>query len=140
MEEIWKEIEGYEGLYQVSNLGRVKRDDYIKPLLDGSGKYYQVSLWKNGKEKKALIHRLVAKAFLPNPENKPCVDHIDTITTNNNVSNLRWCTHKENMNNPLTRLHNSKVNVGRRPSEETRRKMSEAQKRRWNKTPLWTRT
>ena len=115
MEEIWKDIEGYEGLYQVSNMGIVRslphfrkngRNGYlqigkiIKPMCVRG--YQTVSLSKNGKQKIFKIHRLVAEAFIPNPENKPCIDHINTDKTNNRVENLRWVTHKENSNNPLT--------------------------------------
>lgn len=117
MEEVWRDIKGYEGLYQVSNLGRVRsldrtiiRSNGIKNhrkqvILKPKDKnhYYFVNLMNAGKGKTCLIHRLVAEAFIPNPENKPEVDHIDTDKTNNKVNNLRWVTKKENMNNPLTK-------------------------------------
>lgn len=97
MQEIWKDIVGYEGLYQVSNMGRVrslKRNIILKPTSDMNGKgYYFVNL-KRGNPKK--IHRLVAKAFIPNPDNKPEVNHIDGNTKNNKIDNLEWCTHQEN--------------------------------------------
>lgn len=100
MEEIWKDIEGFEGLYQVSNLGRVKRFATGKVLKSGKdgGGYLQVDLCKNGKRKTHRIHRLVAQAFIPNPEHKPEVNHIDEIKTRNMVSNLEWMTAKENSN------------------------------------------
>ena len=116
--EIWKDIKGYEGLYQVSNLGRVKSfDRWVKGSYNGlqfkKGKilkpsighfYFQVSLVNiNGEKNSYTIHRLVAESFLPNPENKTEIDHIDTNPLNNNVENLKWCTHKENMNNPITK-------------------------------------
>lgn len=108
--EIWKDIKGYEGLYQISNLGRVKsfktkKNKYMTPKDDSRG-YLQIQLVnKEGIRKTIKIHRIVAETFIPNPENKPCVDHINTIKKDNRVDNLRWCTKKENSNNPLTIQH-----------------------------------
>lgn len=110
-----KWIEGYEGLYQITSYGRVISVDrydrfnrhiggVLKPQKTGSGRdYLFVPLNKDGKVRQFYIHRLVAKAFIPNPENKPCVDHIDNDKNNNHVENLRWVTHLENMNNTITR-------------------------------------
>ena len=100
MKEIWKDVEGYEGLYQVSNLGRVKRittGRVLKPLKHSNG-YLMVKLSKNSIVYTKTIHSLVAQAFIPNPENKPEINHIDENKTNNNVSNLEWMTRKENIN------------------------------------------
>ena len=105
MNEIWKDIDGYEGLYQVSNLGRVKSLNYLhtgkernlKPGTDGSG-YRFVGLYKNGKTRLFYIHRLVAKAFIPNPDGKLEVNHKDENKTNNCVDNLEWMTRQENNN------------------------------------------
>lgn len=97
MQEIWKDVPGYEGLYQVSNLGRVKRP--CKRLLKGSickNGYYRVTLWKNGKMSYKHIHRLVAMVFIPNPNNYPCINHKDEVRTNNNVDNLEWCSYSYN--------------------------------------------
>ena len=109
MEEIWKDIEEYEGLYQVSNYGNIKAFYYKgkrhQTLLRKSvGKlgYEMVGLNKNGVHKTFTVHRLVAQAFIPNPDNKPCIDHINTNKTDNRVNNLKWCTQKENINNPIT--------------------------------------
>ena len=109
-----KWIEGYEDFYIITNIGRVfsmtRRDklfreqggEEVKLHHAGSG-YLFVTLYKNGKREQFNIHRLVAKHFVPNPDNKPCVDHINGIKTDNRACNLRWCTHKENSNNPVTR-------------------------------------
>ena len=105
MNEIWKYIDGYEGLYKVSNLGRVKSLNYrrsgkermLKPGNTGDG-YLFVILYKNGKIKYFTIHRLVANAFLENPDHKSDVNHKDENKTNNRVDNLEWVTRKENIN------------------------------------------
>ena len=103
--EIWKDITGYEGLYQVSNLGNVKSLNYNKTgkekiLKGGKGKdgYLQVVLCKEDKRKTHTIHRLVATAFIDNPNNLPQVNHIDENNTNNCVDNLEWCNCKYNIN------------------------------------------
>ena len=100
MKEIWKDIKGYEGLYQVSNLGRVKRittGRVLKPLKHANG-YLMVKLSKNSIVYTKTVHRLVAEAFIPNPEHKSEINHIDENKTNNNVSNLEWMTRTENIN------------------------------------------
>ena len=103
MEEQWKDIQGYEGLYQVSNLGKVKSLNYLhtgKEQILKPGKnngYLAVVLCKNGKVKTFKIHRLVATTFISNPLNKPCVNHIDCNPQNNNVDNLEWVTQRENI-------------------------------------------
>jgi hypothetical protein len=98
MEEIWKDIKNYEGLYQVSNLGNIK-NILTKQILGKFGKrYYETYLYKNGKRKCFKIHRLVAQAFIPNLNNKSEVNHIDGNRYNNTVSNLEWVTRQENMN------------------------------------------
>jgi len=99
-EEIWKDIAGYEGLYQVSNLGRVmsfkKKSNSLLLSPSCSRGYLAVNLYINGNVKNPSIHRLVAIAFIPNPLNKPCVNHIDGNKLNNKLSNLEWCTYSEN--------------------------------------------
>ena len=101
MTEEWRDIAGYEGIYQVSNFGRVKRatatrrfnDEHILQAHDDHHGYDQVRLCKDGKQITAKVSRLVATAFLPNPDNLPEVNHKDEDKTNNCVTNLEWCTH-----------------------------------------------
>lgn len=98
--EIWKDIKGYEGLYQISNYGKVKsvRNNIIRKTTYGGKGYERINLVVNGKTKYYYIHRLVAEAFIPNNEKKQCVNHKDNNILNNNANNLEWCTHKENNN------------------------------------------
>lgn len=101
MKEIWKDCKGYEGLYQVSDQGRiwsVRSQNYLNPWKDGSG-YWTVQLFaKNGKRKTEKVHRLVAIAFIPNPDNLPQVNHKDENKGNPCVDNLEWCNAKYNAN------------------------------------------
>lgn len=106
MDEEWRDIKGWEGIYQVSSKGRVKSflRKTVKILVlhsDGHG-YPIVTLSYKGRKKKAKVHRLVAEAFIPNPEKKPQVDHINTNRWDSRVENLRWVTRKENEANPIT--------------------------------------
>ena len=107
--EVWRDIAGYNGRYQVSNKGNVysvERMDVmgreqggvtLKPRYDKDG-YLRVTLCKNGKLETKKIHRLVTETFIPNPNGFPEVNHIDEVKTNNNVENLEWCTSKYNSN------------------------------------------
>ena len=103
--EVWKDIEGYEGKYQVSDSGRVKSLNYrstgeemvLKQRKCKDG-YLQVRLCKEGKVKYYKVHRLVAQAFIPNPENFPVINHMDENPSNNCANNLEWCTQKYNCN------------------------------------------
>lgn len=119
MEEIWKDIEGYEGLYQISNLGRVRSLDRIVNLMNRNGEmikgirkgkilrgsiykgYKKVALSIDNKIKDHLIHRLVAVAFIPNPNNYTVVNHIDENPSNNIITNLEWCTTQHNIRHSL---------------------------------------
>lgn len=99
MEE-WKDIKGYEGLYQVSNIGRVRRVKSGRVLIGFrcGGGYLYVILYKNETRKNYSVHRLVAQAFIPNPNNLPQVNHKDEDKTNNRIENLEWCTNQYNCN------------------------------------------
>lgn len=124
--EIWLDIIGYENYYQVSSKGRVKRlagtyncneDRLLKPSIGTNG-YYYVILSKNCKCKPHTIHRLVAQAFIPNPDNLPCVNHKDENKLNNvvlppNECNLEWVTYKENTNWGTAKERSSKAQKGR---------------------------
>ena len=105
--EIWKDVIGYEGLYKISNFGKIKsigsygigkrkNDIMLNTSISKSHIYAKVLLSKNFKRKTLLVHRIVAQAFIKNPENLPCVDHISGDKTNNSCLNLRWCTHRQN--------------------------------------------
>lgn len=98
-EEVWKAVCGYEGIYEVSSFGRVKtcKTGMIRKQNAVKG-YYLVGLSKNGVKKRISVHRLVATAFIANPEGKREVNHLDEIKTNNHISNLSWATPKENSN------------------------------------------
>ena len=166
MTEQWLDVAGYEGFYQVSNLGRVKTvqryepkrkriiQEKIRTLVAVHG-YLNCELWKEGKHKRYAVHRLVATAFIPNPEGKPQVNHLDGDKSNNSVTNLEWCTASENEyhanetqlkraydrsgdKNPMYGKHHTEqakqlikaVHVGLKHTEETKTKMSKAHKGR----------
>ena len=100
MKEIWRNVVGYEGAYKISSCGNVRGFRYkgnFKPADNGFG-YLTVCLTKNGKRKTQYVHRLVAEAFIPNPDHLPQVNHIDENKQNNKIENLEWCTAKQNTN------------------------------------------
>lgn len=158
MIESWKDIKGYEGMYQVSNLGRVKscirvvnagancnHDKSTIPerilKVNHSGKYCQVILSKNGKVKAKTVHRLVAEAFIPNVNNFPCINHRDENKHNNRVDNLEWCTYKYNneYNHRVERCRDKISNTlkGRKSqyilTDMQRKHISDSAKRGWIK-------
>ena len=110
--EVWKDVPNYEGIYKASNFGRIKmvkrtltdslgkkinkKEHILKPRT--GNRYYMIALYKNGKREDLLLHRVIAQTFIPNPENKPFVNHKDENCFNNCSDNLMWCTQKENMN------------------------------------------
>lgn len=99
-DEVWKDIKGYEGKYKISNLGNVKsvkKQIILKPIIHKKG-YLRVALYKKNKSKRYLIHRLVAEAFIENPNNYMEINHKDENKQNNNVSNLEWCSRSYNVN------------------------------------------
>lgn len=131
--EIWRKIEGFES-YEVSNMGRVRSLDRVscsghkltgKVLIPTQNQYGYliVSLYKNGTRYIKRVHRLVSVAFIPNPEGKPQVNHIDGDKTNNRIENLEWCTNSENQ------IHAYKMGLNK-VTEEQRRKISQRQKGR----------
>lgn len=117
--EEWRDVVGYEGLYQVSNLGRVRslwtdirhKGKILTPRVDKKG-YYTVCLHKNKQMRNRFIHRLAAIAFIPNPNNYPEIDHIDGDKINNRLDNIRWCDRSMNLSNPVTRHRNSMSKMG----------------------------
>lgn len=144
IEEVWKDVVGFEDRYEVSNFGRVRSKDVTIYKIDGKvehrkGRYIKLTPNRYGYiahtfcsskriKKRMPVHRVVAMAFIDNPENKPHIDHINRIRSDNRVENLRWCTLKENMNNPLTREWLKICRPCFKHSEETKRKISEVQK------------
>lgn len=126
--EEWRDVVGYEGLYKVSSFGRVAsmcmrlrrgnngtffRGPKILSLIKMKNGYYVVTLVKDSKTTSMYVHRLVAMAFIPNSNNYPQVDHLDTNRTNNHASNLKWCSNSQNQLNPITRVNNSKSKKGK---------------------------
>ena len=123
MQEIWKDVKDYEGLYQVSNLGRVRslprkgtrtKGNYLLKARKNKKGYLNLKLSKNRKAKSYRIHRLVSQAFIPNPDNLPQVNHIDGNKLNNCVDNLEWCTNEYNMKESIRLgLRNNAYKLGR---------------------------
>ena len=134
--EIWKDIPGYEGHYQVSNEGRIrsiKNTPYIilKPDYQKNG-YVRVYFWFNNKKRTILVHRIVAKCFVDNPNGYNEINHIDENKANNNASNLEWCTHSYNMKYGHTFEKISKSKKGKKLSQDHIEKLRiDSANKRW---------
>jgi len=142
--EIWKDIKGYEGVYKCSNYGRIKRlkgwhnyERILKSVAGSENGYVIQPLSHNCKRKTHAVHRIIAIAFIPNPYNKRCINHKDGNKLNNYVTNLEWCTYKENMihsfkkgthdphrPNSYKRLNKFKVRVIKKSNDLTIRELS----------------
>lgn len=148
MQEIWKAIPNYEGLYEASNKGRIKSlkrmvySPRYKKMINWPEKilvqdqsnndkgYGRITLSKNGIQERKQIHYWIAITFIPNPENKPCIDHIDDNPRNNSADNLRWVTWQENNEKEHHRKALSEANKGYKHSEERRKKDREVMLKR----------
>ena len=147
-EELWKPISGYEGIYEVSSLGRVRSLDRVvvdyrgieksvggkilKPGVTNKG-YYIVSLNSVDKRHTLTVHRLVANAFVPNLDNKPQVNHINGIKTDNRICNLEWLTNEENMKHAI---NNGLANKGGRKKGSQNKKITICSKKSNNVVPM----
>lgn len=148
--EEWKTITDYPN-YMISNFGRVKKNAYVHYHKDGrvfhyksiikkqtvSYGYMEIRLFNENKlghveGRLERTHRLIANAFIPNPENKPFIDHINTIRHDNRIENLRWCTSSENSNNPITLAKNKESSKKRYENPNERRRLAEMSKRNFS--------
>ena len=135
MMEVWRDIPGYERHYQASASGKirsVKREPHILKTVYQPNGYERASLWFGGEKKNKMVHRLVAAAFIANPENCTDINHMDEDKANNDVSNLEWCDHRYNMNYGSVGAKIAEANRRRVITDETRRKLSlDTSRRRW---------
>lgn len=147
MEE-WKDVEGYEGKYQISNECRVKSLNYHQQKIEKilkiytNNKGYKYVVLNDKGSKTHFIHRLIAKAFIPNPNNLPCINHKDENPTNNSIENLEWCTYE--YNNTYNNRHLkcakkiSESSKGKHHTEETKKKISDLIKKKFeNGAVIW---
>ena len=135
METEWRDIPGYEGHYQVSNTGlvrSVKKEPLILKIDHQRNGYQRVYLWLGKGKKNCLVHRLVAEAFIPNPNHLPEVNHLDEDKDNNDIRNLEWCTHLRNLNYGTVKERIGNANRGR-PVSDTLRQFfrKDTSRRRW---------
>ena len=144
--EKWKSVVGYEGLYEVSNIGRVKNSQTEHVLSPGvSQGYYYVALYKDRERKNKQVHRLVAEAFIENPNNYPLINHKDENRKNNVVENIEWCTYLyNNTYNGLSEKRSERQrgrpawNKGKTMSESFRQKVSDGMKRMYKDRLTYT--
>ena len=139
--EVWKDVLGFQGIYQASNLGRIKslkfgREKILKPRINARG-YFLVMLCKDGVQKNHYIHRLVYEAFNGKIPQGLVVNHLNEIKTDNHLNNLEICSHRENCNYGTSRARISASKKGKKLSEEHKRKISEGMKRRKAETILY---
>ena len=138
--EVWADIKGYEGLYQISTFGNVKslsrpvkhsnggtkilRERMLKTRVNSKTGYREVGLSRDGKQKYHLIHKLIAEAFIDNPHRLPVVNHIDGCKTNNDIFNLEWATYSENIRHAFANglSHNNMTNEISRAGNEAQKK------------------
>lgn len=132
---VWKPVLGFEGLYEISSLGKVrnKSGEILKQRIKRTKCtcYKTVDLWRDGRYFKKYIHRMIAEAFIPNPENFPMVNHKDEDGTNNDIENLEWCTREYNVNYGTAKERRAKKIRGVKHTEEHKRKISESLKRHY---------
>lgn len=138
---VWVAINGFEGLYEISNFGRVRNrnGEVLKQRIKRTNCtcYKTVDLWKDGRYYKKYIHRLVADAFIPNPNNMPFVNHKDEDGTNNFIDNLEWCTREYNVNYGTAKERRAKKIRGVPHTEEHKEKISSGLRRYYSSHEVW---
>lgn len=138
---VWVAINGFEGLYEISNFGRVRNRNgaVLKQRIKRTNCtcYKTVDLWKDGRYYKKYIHRLMADAFIPNPNNLPFVNHKDEDGTNNFIDNLEWCTREYNVNYGTAKERRAKKIRGVPHTEEHKKKISSGLRKYYSTHEVW---